>query len=64
MVNEPSTNNYIESLHGKIKKSNKLRQQVMVGEYIDQVTSLIRDWSQLRNPSDFNIRICSTYDWY
>jgi hypothetical protein len=53
MFNGPYTNNGIESLHGKIKIGN-LRQQIMIGDYIEQVKNQLKEWSELRNPEDPN----------
>ena len=50
--NIPSTDNGLESLNGKIKSKNTLRERMGVGQYLGNARTMVTDWSKDRGECD------------
>jgi hypothetical protein len=50
--NIPSTDNGLESLNGKIKSKNTLRERMSVGQYLGNANAMVTDWSKDRGEGD------------
>jgi len=50
--NIPSTDNGLESLNGKIKSKNTLRERMNVGQYLGNASAMVTDWSKDRGEGD------------
>ena len=48
----PSTDNGLESLNGKIKSQNTLRERMGVGQYLGNARTMVTDWSKDRGECD------------
>ena len=53
-VEQPSTNNGIESTNAIIKKEHTMRERLPVGQFLNCMADMVEKWSRRRNPSSTN----------
>lgn len=50
----PSTNNGLEATNSWVKRNHTLRERLPVGQFVNSITDLVRQWSERRDPTSAN----------
>ena len=60
VVGQPSTNNGVEAMNATLKREYTMRDRLQVGQFLNPLINIVKEWSEARNPSSPNcVKFCS-----